>query len=196
MCWVMSTGAARSFGSSRASRISAVIPFNDAPMTMIRSGMRFLVTVWPPPREQRGPEQNSRHQFLISFTFRATPDVRFDLSAARFAVMAAVGGSDGPRGCLRSLRRELSRSRSSWFVSRPALRAVAGPVSGHRVRARHTKQDDLLVRVPLVELFSLGRLPHTFEALLTPRPLVILRRHWAPGGDLQRFHRCAALRAR
>lgn len=40
-----------------------------------------------------------------------------------------------------------------------------------------------------------GFRPCTFGAVLTPRPLVILRRHMGPGGDLQRVDRCTALPA-
>lgn len=92
-------------------------------------------------------------------------------------------------------RREFPALRPSWVVSSSTLRTVAGPVSGYRSRVRHTRQDDLRVRVHLVSCSPSGFRPRTFEAVPTPRPLVILRRHMGPGGDLQRVDRCTALRA-
>ena len=90
---------------------------------------------------------------------------------------------------------KLPRSRSSWVVTSFALRAVAGPASRRRERVRHTDRTTLFVRVPRRAVLPSGFRPRIFEAVLAPRPLLILRRHSRPGGDLQRLHRCTALRA-
>jgi hypothetical protein len=89
----------------------------------------------------------------------------------------------------------LPRSRLSLGRRQVRLRAVAGPDSGHRNRVRHTGRTTCSCALLSSSCSPSGFRPHTFEAVLMPRPLVILRRHSDPGGDLQRLHRRAALHA-
>lgn len=120
---------------------------------------------------------------------------RGDHADRRHEVIAQIGSSDGSLGCLRSRRRGCRDRDCPWVVARSALRAVAGPVSGHRGHVRRAGRTTCSRALLSSSCSPSGFRPRTFEAVLMSRPLVILRRHSGPGDDLQRLHRCAALRA-
>jgi hypothetical protein len=106
-----------------------------------------------------------------------------------------IGGSDGPLGRLRWLVENSPRSDRRGSSPVPPFRTVAGPGSGHRSRVRYTGRTTCSCAFVSSSCSPSGFRPCTFGAVLRPRPLVILRRHMGPGGDLQRVDRCTAVHA-